>query len=122
MSITLYGSSISYFTGKMENYFRIREIPYVFKSMQFPSFKKEMENQVGVMQMPAVVLEDGCWMTDTTKMIQWFEDQIRENKTVPKDPVQAFICYLLFGCAQFFIKTVVVDLPGTDLLNYKFRL
>ena len=61
MSITLYGSSISYFTGKMENYFRIREIPYVFKSMQFPSFKKEMENQVGVMQMPAVVLEDGCW-------------------------------------------------------------
>ena len=95
MSIILYGSSISYFTGKMENYFRIREIPYVFKSMQFPSFKKEMEKQVGVMQMPAVILEDGRWMTDTTKMIQWFEDQIKENKTVPKDPVQAFICYLI---------------------------
>ena len=34
-------------------------------------------------------------MTDTIKMIQWFEDQIKENKTVPKDPVQAFICYLI---------------------------
>ena len=95
MSIILYGSSISYFTGKMENYFRIREISYVFKSMQFPSFKKEMEKQVGVMQMPAVILEDGRWMTDTTKMIQWFEDQIKKNKTVPCDPVQAFICYLI---------------------------
>ena len=55
----------------------------------------KLEKQVGVMQMPAVILEDGRWMTDTTKMIQWFEDQIKENKTVPKDPVQAFICYLI---------------------------
>ena len=95
MSIILYGSSISYFTGKMENYFRIREISYVFKSMQFPSFKKEMEKQVGVMLMPAVILEDGRWMTDTTKMIQWFESKIPENKIIPEDSVQAFFALLL---------------------------
>ena len=26
--VTLYGSSISYFTGELENYFRVRGIPY----------------------------------------------------------------------------------------------
>ncbi len=95
MPLTLYGSNISYFTGKMENYFRVREIPYELKSMQFPSFQSKMEKKVGVMQMPAVVLEDGRWMTDTTKMIQWFENEIKENQIIPEDPVQAFICYLL---------------------------
>ena len=93
--VTLYGSNISYFTGKMENYFRVRDIPYVFKNMQFPAFQKEMEKQVGVQQMPAVVLSDGRWMTDTTKMIQWFEKQMPENRIIPDDPFHAFICYLL---------------------------
>ena len=44
---TLYGSNISYFTGKMENYFRVRGIPYQLKSMQFPVFKKIMEAEFG---------------------------------------------------------------------------
>lgn len=93
--VTLYGSNISYFTGKMENYFRVRRIPYEFKNMQFPAFEKEMEKNVGVMQMPAVVLSDGRWMTDTTKMIQWFENEINDNKIIPRDPLQAFFCFLL---------------------------
>lgn len=93
--ITLYGSNISYFTGKMENYFRVRGIPYQLKSMQFPAFKKRMEAEVGLHQMPAVILPDGRWMTDTTKMIQWFESQFPENKIIPDDPVQAFLCLLI---------------------------
>ena len=31
--ITVYGSSISYFTGKLENYFRIKGVPYQFQPM-----------------------------------------------------------------------------------------
>ena len=93
--IILYGSDISYFTGKMENYFRVCGSSYEFRNMQFPAFKKEMEKKVGLMQMPAVVLEDGRWMTDTTKMIQWFEKETDKFKVLPKDPVQAFFCFLL---------------------------
>ena len=44
--IILYGSNISYFTGKMENYFKVKEIPYSFKAMRFPSFKKTMIEKV----------------------------------------------------------------------------
>ena len=31
--ITVYGSSISYFTGKLENYFRIKGIPYQLRAL-----------------------------------------------------------------------------------------
>jgi len=33
--LELRGSSISYFTGKMENYFRLKGIPYRLESMFF---------------------------------------------------------------------------------------
>ena len=93
--VILYGSSISYFTGKMENYFQIRSIPYVRRVDAYPSFEKKMKKMVGVHQMPAVVLPDGRWMTDTTKMIQWFESKHNKSSILPKNPVQNFICLLI---------------------------
>jgi len=93
--VTLYGSSISYFTGKMENYFKIRDIPYKRIVSPYPSFEKKMKKMVGIHQMPAVVLPDGRWMTDTTMMIQWFESKFENSSIVPADSTQAFICYLL---------------------------
>ena len=91
--IILYGSDISYFTGKMENYFRVSGISYEFRNMQFPAFKKEMEKKVGLIQMPAVVLEDGRWMTDTTKMIQWFEKETDKLKCSPKTLSRLFFVF-----------------------------
>ena len=93
--VTLYGSNISYFTGKMENYFRVRGVSYELRSMQFPAFKKRMEKKVGVMQMPAVILPDGRWMTDTTRMIDWFEQRLPGPGLMPADPLQRFLCLLL---------------------------
>ena len=93
--LELRGSSISYFTGKMENYFRIKGIPYRFESMRFPGEVKRNKQVLGLSQMPVVQLPDGRWMTDTTKMIQWFEREYPERPILPDDPVQAFVCYLL---------------------------
>ena len=93
--LKLRGSSISYFTGKMENYFRLKGIPYQLEAMDFPSEVKRNRERVGVSQMPVVGLPDGRWMTDTTKMIQWFETEYPQNPVVPEDPVLAYICYLL---------------------------
>jgi glutathione S-transferase len=92
--LILFGSSISYFTGKMENYFKVRSIPYKRRIEAYPAFEKKMKKMVGVHQMPAVVLPDGRWMTDTTKMIQWFESNFT-NSLIPQNPVQAYICYLI---------------------------
>ena len=93
--LTLYGSNISYFTGKLENYFRIRGIPYSFESMQFPAMKRRLLEHIGVDQMPAVRLADGRWLTDTTKIIDWYEGQLGGHPLVPSDPVQGFVCHLL---------------------------
>ena len=95
MSVQLRGSSISYFTGKMENYFRVKGIPYHFESMVFPGEVKRNKQVLGLSQMPVVRLLDGRWMTDTTKMIQWFERAYPKTPIVPDDPVQAFVCHLL---------------------------
>ena len=44
--------------------------------------------------MPTVQLPDGRWLTDSNKMIEWFEGGYPENPVVPNDPVQAFVCCL----------------------------
>lgn len=93
--IQLYGSNISYFTGKMENYFRVRSIPYELHSMQFPAVQEQFKKLMGVSQMPSAQLPDGRWMTDTTKMIQWFEAEYPGESVIPSDPLQAFVCLLL---------------------------
>ena len=94
-AVSLYGSNISYFTGKMENYLRLRGIPYELYSMQFPAIAKKLVKELGLSQMPALQLADGRWMTDTTKMIQWFERELPGPGIVPEDPQQAFVCLLL---------------------------
>ena len=93
--LELRGSSISYFTGKMENYFRLKGIPYRFESMVFPGEVARNKKVLGLSQMPVVQLPDGRWMTDTTAMIQWFEAAYPQNPIVPNDPTLAYICYLL---------------------------
>ncbi|MDT0596471.1 glutathione S-transferase family protein [Glaciecola petra] len=95
MKHSVYGSSISYFTGKVENYFRLRRIPHEFFPMQFPKDRKSLKSELGVIQMPSIKLSDGRWQTDSTKIIQWFESQLPKPGIVPDDPVKAFICYLI---------------------------
>ena len=94
-TLELRGASISYFTGKMENYFRLKGIPYRLEAMNFPSEVKRNQARIGISQMPVVGLPDGRWMTDSTKMIQWFESEHAQNPIVPKNPTLAYVCYLL---------------------------
>ena len=93
--LMLYGSNISYFTGKLENYFRLKGIAYELRAMQFPGQAAEIGRELGVEQMPALQLTDGRWMTDTTMIIRWFEAQHPEPPILPPDPLQAFLCLLL---------------------------
>jgi len=93
--LTLYGSTVSYFTGKLENYLRVKGVPYRLQAMQMPGDFKKIKAAVGVEQMPAIQLADGRWLTDSSKIIQWFETQLPEHALIPGDPVQAFFCFLI---------------------------
>jgi hypothetical protein len=93
--VTLYGSSISYFTGKLENYFRVRGIPYRMQALTVGHCVSEVKAKVGSAQMPALELADGRWMTDSTPIIQWFETEYPAPSITPEDPLQRFFSLLL---------------------------
>jgi glutathione S-transferase len=93
--VTVYGSSISYFTGKLENYFRIKGIPYRLQSMTIREHAPRVRAATGSTQMPALELADGRWMSDTTPIIQWFEEQHPDKAVTPVDPLQRFFSLLL---------------------------
>ena len=53
-ALTVYGSKVSYFTGKLEGYLRYKEIPYRFKAMTTEYFNQLVPEKTGAQQMPAV--------------------------------------------------------------------
>jgi len=89
----VYGSKISYYTGKFETYLRYRSIPYAF----YPTVahRQQLIAGVGIVQMPVVRLADGRWMTDTTPMIAWLESQQSAPSVYPADPALNFVALLI---------------------------
>ena len=93
--LTVYGSSISYFTGKLENYFRVKGIPYRLQALTTRHHAGLVKEKTGSTQMPAVELADGRWMSDSTPIIQWFETEYPAPAVIPEDPLQRFFSLLL---------------------------
>ncbi len=89
----VYGSKISYYTGKFEAYLRYRSIPYA--SFPTVAHSRKLIEGVGIVQMPVVRLADGRWMTDTTPMIAWLETQQDAPSIYPADPALNFIALLI---------------------------
>lgn len=93
--VKLYGSSISYFTGKLENYFRVKGIPYQLEALARGATVDLVKEKTGSTQMPAVELADGRWLSDSTPIIQWFETQTGPPGVMPQAPLQRFFSLLL---------------------------
>ena len=92
---TVYGLDLSYFTGKLEAYLRYKGIPYRRVDLSSKIFRDTVLENTGLMKMPAVETPDGVWLTDTTPMIQWFEERYPDNPILPEDPYAAFFCRLV---------------------------
>ena len=91
--VEVYGSKISYYTGKFEAYLRYRGVPY--RSFPTIGHRKKLLEGAGVVQMPVVRLADGRWMTDTTPMIAWMETQQDAPSLYPADPALNFLALLI---------------------------
>lgn len=93
--LRVYGSVISYFTGKLEGYLRYKGIAY----RRIPTtpwlWGCVLPRRTGVRQMPAVELPDGRWLTDTTPILEWLERERPDPPVIPDDPLQAFASRLL---------------------------
>ena len=97
--LKVYGASISYYTGKLEGYLRYKEIPYEFIPFS-RNIMSMLKRKTGTSQMPAVELPDGRFMTDTTPMIDFFEEAYPTPPVIPTDPLQGFMSRLLEDYAE----------------------
>ena len=91
----VYGSEYSYFTGKFEAYLRFKEISYERRPLGVSMYSWKLPRLLGGAQLPTVQLPDGRWMTDTTPMIAWLEEQHPEPAVIPADPLQRFVALLI---------------------------
>ena len=90
----LHGLKLSYFTGKLEAYFRTKGIPHDYVEMDTADFRR-CAKATGIAQMPQVETPDGKWLTDTTAIIAKFEAEMPGPNLQPSDPVAAFCSLLL---------------------------
>lgn len=101
--LTIYGLKISYFTGKMEAYLRYKEIPFRYASMTATQFQKTFPQKLGAQQMPVIELADGRLMTDTSPMIDWFENEYTDTPILPENPAMAFFARLVEDYADEYL-------------------
>jgi len=91
--IRVFGSRISYYTGKLETYLRFRSVDY--ELLPTVGHEREIRAGVGAVQMPIVQLEDGRWMSDSTPMLAWFDAQPGAPSIYPSDPAMRFVALLV---------------------------
>ena len=91
----VYGSEVSYFTGKFEAYLRFKEIPYERRPLGVYHYLWKIRRKLGVAQLPTVELPGGRWMSDTTPMIAWLEQRHPTPPVIPSDPLQRFFTLLI---------------------------
>ena len=91
---TLYKSDISYFSGKLEAYMRYKEIPHRLVDCNQKTLEM-IARKTGTQKMPAIEMDNGQWLYDTTPMIQWLENQHPQNPVFPQDPALGFLALLI---------------------------
>lgn len=89
----VYGVSVSYFTGKLETYLRLKGLPFTMESPYHQA--KELMPHVGAIQVPMVLRDDGRFMSDSTPIIQQLEQEHPAPSVFPVDPVVRFVALLI---------------------------
>lgn len=92
--LLLHGLDLSYFTGKLEGYLRGKQIPYTLIEMDTADFKR-CGKATGVAQMPQVEWVDGQWLSDTTLIIPFLDQQYSDTKVLPEQAFMKFVAQLL---------------------------
>lgn len=92
--LKVHGLDLSYFTGKLEGYLRGKGIAYDLIEMDTGDFKR-CAKATGVAQMPQVEWTHGSWLTDTTLIIEFLEEQDRQSSVMPSNPVMKFMAQLI---------------------------
>ncbi len=94
MTLRVYGTDCSYYTGKLEAYLRAKGIAYRLEPFGESNMQRAARH-TGVIQIPQVECEDGSWLVDTTLILEYFERVQSEPSITPRVPAVAFVSRLL---------------------------
>jgi glutathione S-transferase len=92
--LLVYGTTCSYYTGKLEAYLRAKGIAYRLEPFSESNMRRAARH-TGVMQIPQVECPDGSWLVDTTLIIEHVERTRPEPAVTPREPAVAFVSRLL---------------------------
>lgn len=90
----VYGSRISYYTGKLEAWLRLYGIEY--RILPVGGNVGKLKREAGASQMPVVQMSDGRWMSDTTPILAWLDSRRGDlgpqgPSIYPDDPAMRFV-------------------------------
>ena len=92
--LVVYGTTASYYTGKLEGYLRAKGVPYRLEPFNEANMRRAAQH-TGVVQVPQVECADGSWLVDTTLIIEHLERVRPEPAITPRDPAVAFVSRLI---------------------------
>lgn len=91
---TLFGSEMSYFSGKARAYMRWKGIDFEEIAPTPAIMKDEILPHIGWPVIPVLKTPNGAYVQDTADIIAYFEDQHASQPVYPSGPVQRFVSYL----------------------------
>ncbi|MDD9941896.1 MAG: glutathione S-transferase N-terminal domain-containing protein [Myxococcales bacterium] len=91
----LYGTEISYFTGKVRAYLRWKDLPFVEIPSDASVYSEVILPRVGFPVVPVVVTPQDETLQDTTDIIEALEQRHPDPTIVPGTPVQRLVAALL---------------------------
>ncbi|MEO1321976.1 MAG: glutathione S-transferase N-terminal domain-containing protein [Pseudomonadota bacterium] len=92
---TLYGSEMSYFTGKARAYLRWKGIDFTEIAPTPEVMKSEIIANIGWPVIPVLKTPEGEYVQDTSDIIAHFERQNPQSPALPKLPLQLFVTFLM---------------------------
>jgi len=139
----MYIFDISYFSGKLEAYFKYREIPFDRIEVTWWELASKIAQETGLMEVPVVHdKKENIWLSDSSPIIEYFEKYLEDLNTVtplgvqlslphykaldilPKDPVQLFFSHLLGDFADEWLWKPAIYYRWshtTDIKHYSRR-
>ena len=92
--LVVYGTTASYYTGKLEAYLRAKGIDYRLEPFSQSNMRRAARH-TGITQVPQVECADGSWLVDTTLIIEYFERTRPDPAVTPREPAAAFVSRLV---------------------------
>jgi len=90
----LYGSEVSYFTGKVRPALRYKRVPYAEILATPAAFREVIEPRTGLRFIPIVVTPEGETWQDTSVILDQLEARFPEPALYPLTPLQRVTAYL----------------------------